>query len=235
LTFFICACSIIFSIFFLYGCNNPTTGDSDTISTLSATDTISGTDIINNHFTVYLDYRPLPQDSVLRITRNGAPVTKEVDYAVPTIEASTREVIPPARLAYITDPCDYSNGYATGTVLYTGTIEATDLVTIEYSYYKWNDNRYSGSGAAGVLKYVLTDQKGIIPGTELVYIWSKSLPLSPIVALTRDSSIETYDGQYYINYTDPPYITFTTDPIVKDSIAYPLSDINFTVIFKHTQ
>ncbi len=199
---------------------------------VAAMDTISGSEIIINNNTIYLDLRPVTSTGEVEVRRNNILQVYGVDYVFPTVEASTGIVIPATKLAYITDPADVSDGLKTGTIKFLVAPAGTDEVTVSYDYSKWSSDRYSGSGISSTRTYYLGGFRNLVPGAEEVQIWRKNVPNPVIKRLTRNSSIEVFDGHYFINYTDPPNITFNNDPIVVDGETFYLNDINFTVIFK---
>jgi len=199
---------------------------------VSATETKSGSDIINNNNTIYLGFRPVTGTSEVEVKKNNVVLVYGTDYVFPTVEASTGVVIPATKLAYMTDQGDRSDGLKTGTIKFLGALTSTDEVEISYDYSKWSSDRYSGSGNGSTMTYYLAGFRNLVPGAEEVQIWRKNDPNSLIKRLVRNSSIEVYDGQYFINYTDPPSVTFNTDPIVVDGEHFRLDDINFTVILK---
>jgi len=199
---------------------------------ISATETKSGSDIINNNNTIYLNFRPVTSTDEVEVRKNNVLQVYGTDYVFPTVEASTGTVIPSTKLAYICDPADTSDGLKTGTIKLLGTIYSTDEVEVGYSYSKWSSDRYTGSGISSSRTYYLGGFRNLVPGAEEVQIWRKNVPNPTIKILTRNSSIDAYDGQYSINYSDPPSITFNNDPIVVDGETFYLNDINFTVILK---
>jgi hypothetical protein len=203
-----------------------------TAPSIAATDTFSGSSIINNDNAAYLSFRPLTSTGEVDVLKNNVPLVYGTDYVLPTVEASTRTVIPPTKLAYITDPSDISDGLKTGTVKFIGTILPTDEVTISYNYSQWSSDRFSGYGTSSTRTYYLGGFMNLVPGAEQVQIWRKN-DVNPIVkTLIRNSSIEVFDGHYSINYSDPPSITFNSDPLIVDGQTYYLNDINFAVVFR---
>jgi hypothetical protein len=199
---------------------------------VAATDTKSGSDILNNNNTIYLSFMPVTTTGEVEVRKDNVVQVNGVDYVFPTVEASTGNVIPDTKLAYRCDPADTSGGLSTGTIKFLGPLSTTDEVTISYNYYKWSSDRYSGSGLSSTRGYYLGGFRGLVPGTEQVQIWRKDLPNPTIHILTRNSGVGVYDGHYSMNYSDPPAITFNNDPIVVDGETFYLKDINFTVILK---
>jgi len=198
----------------------------------TATETKSGSNIMNNNNTIYLDFRPVTDTSEVEVRRNNILQVYGTDYVFPTVEASTGTVFPPTKLAYLCDPADRSDGLKTGTIKFLGALNATDEVVVSYDYSKWSADRYADSAGSGTMTYYLGSFRNLVPGAEEVQIWRKNVPNPIIKKLTRNSSIETYDGHYSINYSDPSSITFNNDPIVVGGETFYLNDINFTVIFK---
>jgi len=198
---------------------------------IAVTENKSGKDIINNNNTIYLNFRPVTSTGEVEIFRNDVLQQYGIDYAFP-IFLPDGTLTPDAKLAYRCDRSDLSDGLTTGTIKFLGPLEATDEVTISYNYSKWSSDRFTDHGTGSTLKYYLGSFRNIVPGVEEVQIWRRNV-LNPIVKrLTRNSSVETFDGQYYINYSNPPSITFNTDPIIVDGEMFYLNDIDFTVIFK---
>jgi hypothetical protein len=204
----------------------------ETAPSVAATDTKSGSDIINNDNTIYLSFRPVTGTDEVEVRKNNVVQVYGTDYVFPTVEASTGTVIPDTKLAYRTDPADVSDGLKTGTIKFLGALASTDEVDVSYSYSKWSSDRYTGSGISSTRGYYLGSSRNLVPGAEQVQIWRKDVPNPTIKVLTRNSGIGVYDGHYSINYSDPPAITFNNDPIVVDGETFYLKDINFTVIFK---
>lgn len=199
---------------------------------ISALQTKSGSDIINNNNTIYLDFRPVTSTDEVEVRKNDILQVYGTDYVFPTVEAATATVIPPTKLAYISDPADVSDGLKTGTIKFLGSLSGTDEVTVSYNYSKWSSDRFTGSGISSTRTYYLGGFRNLVPGAEEVQIWRKNDPNPTIKTLIRNSSVEVFDGHYSINYTDPPNITFNSDPIVVNGENFYLSDINFTVIFR---
>ena len=198
---------------------------------IAATDTFKDSDIssiIKNNYTIGLKNWPVPpDDSGIELKKNDTVMTYGVDYVFPTFEAGT--LTPAATLQFINDPTDKSDGFATGTIKYLGTLEANDTITVSYNYDKKATDRYTGTGSSASRRYYLTTLRGVVPGSEIVYIRDKKDTEAPLTTLTRsttnDSNNFGIDSQYRINYTDTPYIEF-------DSTKVPLDSINFYVEVK---
>lgn len=201
---------------------------------VSVTETKSGKDIMSNNNTIYLGFRPVTSTKEVEVRKNDILQVYGTDYVFPTVDATSGKVkvVPPARLAYITDPADISDGLKTGTIVFLGPLSSTDEVVVSYDYNKWSSDRYTGSGVSSTLTYYLGGFRNLVPGTEIVQIWRKNDPNPTIKQLIRNSSIEVFDGHYSFNYSDPPSITFNNDPIIVDGETFYLNDINFTVIHK---
>lgn len=213
------------------GCGTVSTSDGTLPpTTITVTETRSGTDIIANNKIIYLYFRPLTSTNEVIIKKNNSLVTWEVDYVIPTVESATVTVIPSCELAYVNDPADISDGLITGTIKYLGPLSGSDTLEVTYTYKKWTAGRFSGSGNSGTLQYIITGETRLVPGGETVSIYAKSDPYCMTRNLTRNTTKEGYDKHYRINYTDPPYIRFNSDPIVVEGITYYINDINFTVI-----
>jgi len=216
------------------GCGtNPLLDDDTANNIFLVTEYRAGNDIIANSNTLYLYYCPLTSTREVTVKRNGAAMTWEADYVIPTVDAGSMTVIPPTTLAYINDPSDKSDGLATGTIKFLSTLNASDTIEVKYSCYKNNSNRYSGAGHSSVLTYYIVGASKVVPGSEQVQIWRKIYPNPMIKLLTRCSSEGATDGQYRINYTDPPSITFVSDPIVVGWETFYINDSNFNVIYKY--
>jgi hypothetical protein len=183
-------------------------------ATASITETFSGVED-----TLYLSRLPLiptSEGGTLFISVDGRTLTPEVDYTVPTVEADPvsgyAKVIPDTRLAYINDRNDLTDGYYTGTIKLLTTIEATQEVSVGYTYYKSIVGRYAGIGNGGRGPYYIQGYRNIIPGSERVEVWKTSS--TDIIIYTRNSSFEPDAGDtgYSINYyRGNPYITFNNE------------------------
>jgi hypothetical protein len=139
-----------------------------------------------------------------------------VDYAVPSTEVNAItglvNVSPPARLAFINDQADRSDGYATSTIkmLTTGTGE----VTVLYTYKKTIVGRYTGVGDGGRGPYYIKNYVNVVPGAEVVEVWDTGSPIT--TKYVRNTSAEAGgnagDLGYSINYyKDNPYLTFNKE------------------------
>ncbi|MBN2058187.1 MAG: hypothetical protein JW782_05280 [Candidatus Saganbacteria bacterium] len=190
-------------------------------ATTSLIESVSGQDIINNNYHIYLQNRPVVPSSeggTLIVKVDGVQLTAEVDYAVPSTEVNAGtgdiEVVPPATLAYINDRDDPTDGYGTGTIkiLNPATIIATSSVTVTYSYSKSIVGKYSGVGDGTRGPYYLRNIRNIVPGSETVQVWEQGSSI--ITTYTRNSSFDADAGAtgYSINYNaDNPSITFNDD------------------------
>jgi hypothetical protein len=204
----------------------------------AVTNTFSGSNIMNtneavNGSTAYTSFRPLTSSGEVEVLKNNVPLVYGTDYLIPTYEASTKTFIPPTKRAYITDPADISDGLKTGTIyFFPGKIQSTDEVTVSYNYSQWSSNQFSGYGTSSTRTYYLGGVMNLVPGAEQVQIWRKSDPNPILQTLVRNSGIGVFDGNYSINYSDPPNITFNSDPMIVNGQTYYLNDINFTVIYR---
>lgn len=174
-----------------------------------------------NDNTINLSHLPmLDQDELtqqaksLILTRGGATLVLGVDYAVPSAEVNAItglvDVSPPAKLAFINDRADRSDGYATSTIkmLTTGSGE----VTVLYTYKKAIVGRFTDDGDGGRGPYYIKNYVNIVPGTEVVEVWDVGSPIT--TRYIRNSSFEADAGDqgYSINYyKDSPYITFNKE------------------------
>ncbi len=195
---------------------------------ISAADTFNGSDIINNNNTIWLKNWPVPRTEVgnVSLSRNNIVMTYGVDYIFPTVEASpNRTVIPTAVLQFITDSHDLSDGLDTGTIVYLTTLEASDTITINYTYSKKATDHYTGTGSAASPQYILNTLQNVVPGSEQVYIKDNSVPGAQLKFLTRSTSIDTFSigSDYLMNYTNTPSITFnpqTVTPVMLSTSSF---------------
>lgn len=185
----------------------------------SYTDTRTGQNILDNNSTVYLTKFPVltsAEGGTVSVTINGNPATAEIDYAIPSVEVDSNTgyaiVKPQAKLAYINDLSDISDGYYTGTIKFLTSIEATSEVIISYQYYKTITGRYTGSGNGSRGPYYVKNYRNIVPGSEKVEVWVNGSSVTDVYV--RNSSFEANGGDkgYFINYTkDSPYVTFNKE------------------------
>ncbi|MGB9612701.1 MAG: hypothetical protein ACPL4K_00770 [Candidatus Margulisiibacteriota bacterium] len=206
-------------------------------ATASAIESATGTQLTNNNFILKLTNRPLSVSTseplTVRIKRGDLSweLTKEVDYTIPTTEvdsAGNIRVIPDIKLPYTTDPTDPSDGYKLGAIYFYNdklNLQATDEITVSYTYYKSIVGKYSGIGNGSRGPYYLRNVRNIVPGTETVQVWEQGS--SAITTYTRNASFDASAGDtgYRINY-DPnnPSITFNVElPTTK----------NFQVIYQY--
>jgi hypothetical protein len=216
----------------MVGCGTTVTSNgTEASNTTFVVETFIGSDVTSNNNTIYLYYRPLTSTNEVSIKVNGSKVTYEVDYAIPTIEASPFTIIPSAELAYINDANDTSDGLTTGTIKYLKVLSPTDTVEVSYKYRNWDSDRFTAACNAS-LSYYLTGKSNIVPGTEQLSIYNKNDHYYIIRNLIRNSHIGVLDGQYRINYANPPSITFNSDPIFVDANTYYLDDIIFSIVVK---
>ncbi len=193
-------------------------------NTKTAIESFSKQDIEDDNNTIYLNNRPVVASDEagfnVIVTFNGVTLTPEVDYAFPKTEINPATgyyySTPEAKLAYINDPNDPSDGYQTGTIkflndaLLNSTTEA--IVTVTYTYYKSIVGRYSGVGDGTQGPYYLRNIRNIVPGSERIQAWEQGS--SDIVTYTRNSSFEGDAGDtgYSIDYNaDNPQITFNKE------------------------
>ncbi len=187
------------------------------IATSSFIEDATGQDIIDDNYHFYLQNRPITSEALI-VKVDGRELTREVDYAVPItyIDSVTGDVVvtPEARLAYINDRDDTTDGYRTGTIKFLDaqTLTATSQVTVSYTYYKSVVGKYSGVGEASRGPYYLKNVHNIVPGTETVQVWEQGS--SVITTYIRNSSFEADAGStgYSINYEkDNPSLTFNEE------------------------
>ena len=179
-------------------------------------ETRSYQDIVNNNNTIYLSKFP-----VLSTTEGGNLSVKDgtrdlvygVDYAFPTtsVDPATgyAQVSPSARLAFMNDRTDLSDGYTTGTIKILTSLEATAEVSVLYSYSKGIAGRFTGVGDGSRGPYYIKNYRNVVPGSENIQVWTTGSSL--ITTYVRNSSFEANAGDtgYSISYyKDMPYITF---------------------------
>ncbi|HVN66884.1 MAG TPA: hypothetical protein VMT55_00805, partial [Candidatus Sulfotelmatobacter sp.] len=111
--------------------------------TTTAIESYTGQSILSNHNTINLQNRPVTTvESTVIVKINGVELTPEVDYTIPTTEVDPAtgfvRVAYGAKLGYINDRTDPSDGYATGTIYFIQpqNINAADDVTVTYTYSK---------------------------------------------------------------------------------------------------
>jgi len=203
-------------------------------ATADLVEAFTETQLAANDNTIYLGHLPmLNQDELtqqaksLILTRGGVTLVAGVDYAVPSTEVNAItglvDVKPLARLAYINDRADRSDGYATSTIKMLGT--GSGEVTVLYTYKKAIVGRFTGAGDGGRGPYYIKNYVNVVPGTEVVEVWDNGSPIT--TRYVRNSSFEAnaLDLGYAVNYyKDSPYITFNKElPNTK----------NFSVTFQY--
>lgn len=211
------------------------------IETISNTTTYNIDNIIDANYTLYLAHFPImPTDEASFTLRvNGVDLVYGTDYIIPTTEADAQGnavVYPPdvrigfridptqASVAYLTDKGDLSDGLDTGTIKIFNPMPTigrallvTDEVTAIYTYKKNVFGRFGGQGTGAQEPYYLRNYRDIIHGSEIVRVWVQGS--SDIRTLTRNSSIEVYDGDYSINYSVEPYITFNVPIEINENFS----------------
>lgn len=186
--------------------------------------------------TIYLAHLPMlnkdeltQQGKSLILRSGGVDLVEGVDYAVPSAEVNALtglvDVSPPAKLAFINDRSDRSDGYATSTIkLLTSTAASSD-VTVLYTYKKTIVGRFTADGDGGRGPYYIRNYVNVVPGTEVVEVWDVGSPIT--TRYIRNSSFEADAGDqgFSINYyKDSPYLTFNKEiPATK----------NFSVTFQY--
>ncbi|MEA3494013.1 MAG: hypothetical protein U9R38_06470 [Candidatus Margulisiibacteriota bacterium] len=182
-------------------------------------ESLNAADIIANNNTIYLSRYPIlptEEGGSINISVGGRILTPEVDYTVPSTEADPvtgyTKVTPNARLAYINDRNDLTDGYYTGTIKLLATIEATQEVSVNYTYRRSIISRHTGTGNGGRGPYYIRGYRNLVPGSENVEVWDTGS--ADTTVYTRNSSFEMDAGDlgYSINYyKDTPYITFNRE------------------------
>jgi hypothetical protein len=199
----------------LCGCGTPVNETSSKNNTLTVIQLFQGGEIAADDYHIYLGHRPVVSSESVVIEVNGKNISPEVDYVFPTrkLDVATGFYItsPEAKLAYICDRTDPSDGYQTGTIkiLKPDLIPFTAEVTVTYTYYKSIVNKYVGTGEGTVDLYYLEGIKNIVPGSEIVQLSEQSS--STVITLTRNSSFEPDAGDYgyTFNYNkDNPSLSF---------------------------
>ncbi|MCX5749802.1 MAG: hypothetical protein NTZ10_06130 [Candidatus Saganbacteria bacterium] len=160
-----------------------------------------GSEITNN--LLNLKHFPLDPSQTVSVTVNGTPFA---DFYVPTSEAIG------LHMPYLNDKDDASDGYATGTLKFTSTLDASADIAVNYVYKKSIYGKFSGRGNGSTGPYYLTSINSVVPATD-TNMQVRTDGSSVIDTFTRNSSREVADGKYKINYNFPytPYITFN-DP-----------------------
>jgi len=181
--------------------------------------TFKAADILANDYTIYLSHFPMvptEESGVLVLAKGGTTLTYGVDYVVPSVEADLltgyAKVTPTAKLAYVNDRMDLSDGWDTGTIKILTSVEAGAEITATYTYSKSIVGRYSGAGNGSRGPYYVRNYRNIIPGTERVEVWESGS--QTITTYTRNSSFEPDAGDtgYFINYySENPYVTFNQE------------------------
>jgi hypothetical protein len=204
--------------------------------TASAIDIFTGQKVIDSNYLLNLKNRPILTSLealltvVLRQGTTSRQLTKEVDYAVPSVEVDPATgnyiVTPSVPLAYLTDRTDPSDGYYTGTIcLINQAISSSDEVDVTYSYRKSVVSTYNGAGNGSRGPYYLRNTRQIVPGSETVQVWDQGS--SVITTYTRNPSFDASAGDtgYSLNYNSAnPSITFN------NSLA---TTKNFQIIYQY--
>lgn len=202
-----------------------------TAPTQTAIESFTGSDVRIDDYTLYLSNFPIvpTTEATFTVRLNGVDLSAEADYVIPitSLDPATgySSVEPYTVLAYLNDRTDLSDGYDTGTVKLLTTVEATDEVTVVYSYYKSIVGQYNNSGNGSRGPYYIRNYRNLVPGSETVQVWQQGS--SNLITYTRNGSFDADSGAtgYAINYyQDMPYITFNE---VLDT------DYNFSVIFQY--
>ncbi|MFA4844037.1 MAG: hypothetical protein WC632_03705 [Candidatus Margulisiibacteriota bacterium] len=193
--------------------------------TASVIESATGSSLISNNYLLNLKNRPVLPTSEANLTvllKQGGisrPLTQEVDFTIPTTDVDPVtgfiRVTPPVSLGYITDRNDPTDGYGTGTLYFYNNIlslEASDEVTVTYTYKKSIVGKYSGVGDGSRGPYYLRNIRQIVPGSETLQVWDQGS--SVITTYTRNGSFESNAGDtgYAINYNaDSPALTFNKE------------------------
>jgi len=168
----------------------------------SATATIienhAGSEIKNS--LLNLKHFPLDSSQTVTVKVNGIEYT---NFYVPTSDA---QFLP---LPYITDSTDQTDGYATGTLKFNTDLNSSDEVTVLYTYKKSIYGKFTGAGNGSQGPYYLTNITQTVPGSDTSLL-VRSEGTAVIETYTKNSSRETLDGRYKINYNYPyvPYVMF---------------------------
>ncbi|MCX5726225.1 MAG: hypothetical protein NT030_03420, partial [Candidatus Saganbacteria bacterium] len=200
------------------------------IETISSSTTYNTKNIIDLNYTLYLAHFPLPptEEASFTLRVNGVDLVYGIDFIIPTTEADGQgnAIVYPsdckigfridptrASVAYLNDKKDLSNGFNTGTIKILDPMPtigrallSTDEITAIYTYKKNVYGSYNGVGTGAQEPYYIKNYRDMIHGSEIVRVWVQGS--SDIRTLSRNSSIEVYDGDYSINCSGQPYITF---------------------------
>jgi len=170
-------------------------------ATITIVEAHKGSELANNLLS--LKHFPLDPSQIITVTVNG---TAFANYYVPTADAIT---LP---LPNLNDSADPSDGYATGALKFTSTLDATADISVTYTYKKSIFGKFSGRGNGSNGPYYLTAINSVVPGTD-TNMQVRTDGSTVIETYTRNSSREVADAKYKINYNFPytPYITFN-DP-----------------------
>lgn len=181
------------------------------VATNTVIETKSGKDIVNNLLS--LSNFPLDSTQTVTVRVNGSDFT---NFYIPTSDALS------LKLPYINIAGDASDGYATGTIKFNTSLNATDEVVVIYAYKKSIVGKYTGYGNGSRGPYFLTNITNIVPASDRMQAWNSGS--SVIETYARNSSQDALSGRYSINYNYPytPYIMFN-DP-------FPINK-NFTLTF----
>ncbi|HTY12687.1 MAG TPA: hypothetical protein VMD02_00705 [Candidatus Omnitrophota bacterium] len=204
----------------------------DNTATGDNVETRSYQDIASNNNTIYLANFPVVstlEGGNLSVKDGDRTLVEGVDYAFPTTSVDPATgyavVTPPARLAFINDRTDVSNGRYTGTIKVLTSLEATAEVSILYTYNKAIAGRFTGVGDGSRGPYYVKNYRNIVPGSESIQVWSTGSSL--ITTYVRNSSFEANAGDtgYSISYDkDMPYIKFNKELLTSQ---------NFSIYFQY--
>ncbi len=176
-------------------------------ATATKVETHKGSELVNGLLS--LKNFPLDPNQPIVVKVNGVDYT---NFYVPTSDAQS---LP---LPYITDSSDPTDGYATGTLKFGTTIQASDEITVLYTYQKSIFGKFTGYGNGSQGPYYITNMPQMVPGSDASLL-VRAEGSSVIETYTKNSSKTLTDGKYKINYNCPyiPYITFN-EPFPADKI-----------------
>jgi hypothetical protein len=207
----------------------------NTAPSVSATDSFSGDQmsaIINRGKVIYLVNNPVTSTGEVQLTKNGVTMTYGVDYVFPVYDPALKKITPQVTEQNICDPQDISDGLATGTIVYLGTLEGNDQISVNYNYSKWSQDRTNFSCSNKGVPNYLVGYQGVVAGAEQVQATTTWQGNTYTVLLNRRSSTEATNGDYTINYSSyPAYITLINDNIYLSAAnaSIPLSQFTFSV------
>ena len=195
------------------------------------TDIQVGADIIKAGNLIYLSKFPVAAttEASFSLKKDGVEMIPGVDYAFPSSEVDPitghAKVTPPAKLAFLNDRDDLSDGLYTGTIAMLTPVDPASQYTISYSYKKGVVGKVSGMGTGNRGPYYIRNYRNLVPGIETVQVWDSGSTV--ITNYIRNSSMDADAGAFGYSisyYKDNAYIVFNE----------PLSTTkNYQIIFQY--